>query len=108
MGQGGHAHRHALALLGLGRAGGGEADPDDLVDGGEQAELVRALEVPGGESMPRNELRLSAPCSGRKVTMIFNHIRLQLWHFNSFICGTLHFHGRLRPRFNQCLSFNSQ
>lgn len=45
VGQRRHPHGHALALLGLGRAGGREADADHLVDGGEQAELGEALEV---------------------------------------------------------------
>lgn len=48
VGQRGDAHGHALALLGLGRAGGGEADADHLVDRSEQAELGGALEVPRG------------------------------------------------------------
>lgn len=45
VGQRGHPHGHPLALLGLGRAGGGEADADHLVDGSEQAELGKALKV---------------------------------------------------------------
>ena len=49
MGQRGHAHGHALALLGLGRTGGGEADADHLVDRSEQPELRKALEVPDGD-----------------------------------------------------------
>ena len=51
VGQGGHPHGHALALLGLGRTGGGEADADHLVDGGEQPELGKALEVPVRDGM---------------------------------------------------------
>lgn len=47
MGQCRDAHGHALGLLGLGRAGGREADADHLVDGRKQAKLGRALEVPG-------------------------------------------------------------
>lgn len=46
VGQRRHAHGHPLALLGLCRAGGGEADADDLVDGRKQAELGETLEVP--------------------------------------------------------------
>lgn len=49
MGQRRHPHGHPLALLGLGRAGGREADADHLVDGGEQAELGETLEVSVGE-----------------------------------------------------------
>lgn len=45
VGQRRHAHGHPLALLGLGRAGGGEADADHLVDGRKQAELGETLEV---------------------------------------------------------------
>ena len=48
MGQRGHAHGHALTLLGLGWAGGGKAYTDNLVDGREKAKLQRALEIPGG------------------------------------------------------------
>ena len=48
MGQGGDPHGHPLALLGLGRAGGGEADADHLVDRREQAELGETLEVSAG------------------------------------------------------------
>lgn len=48
MGQRRHAHRHPLALLGLGRARGGEADPDHLVDRSEQTELGKTLEVSAG------------------------------------------------------------
>lgn len=47
VGQRRHAHSHPLALLGLGWAGGGEADADHLVDGREQAELGETLEIPG-------------------------------------------------------------
>lgn len=46
MGQRRHAHGHPLALLGLGRAGGGEADADHLVDGRKQTKLGETLEVP--------------------------------------------------------------
>lgn len=55
MGQGGHPHGHTLTLLGLGRTGRGEADADHLVDGGEQPEFWKALEVPvgGGVEMGR-------------------------------------------------------
>lgn len=49
MGQRGDAHGHALALLSLGRAGGGEADADHFVDRSEQAELGKTLEVPEAE-----------------------------------------------------------
>lgn len=48
VGQRGDPHGHPLALLGLGRAGGREADADHLVHRSEQAELVEALEVPAG------------------------------------------------------------
>lgn len=48
MGQRGHAHGHPLALLRLGRAGGGEADADHLVDRSEKAKLGKTLEVSAG------------------------------------------------------------
>lgn len=54
MGQGGHPHGHPFALLGFGRAGGGEADPDHLVDGSEQAKLRKTLEVSAGKNRKKN------------------------------------------------------
>ena len=48
MGQRRHTHGHTLGLLGLGRAGGREADADHLVDGCKETKLGWALEVPGG------------------------------------------------------------
>lgn len=44
-----HAHGHALALLRFGRARGGEANADHLVDGGEEPKLGLALEVPASD-----------------------------------------------------------
>lgn len=72
MGQGRDAHGHPLALLGLGRAGGGEADADHLVDGGEQAELGETLEVSAErkESPSHTRLMTSSP----RVTLIILHI----------------------------------
>lgn len=45
MGQGRDPHGHPLALLGLGRAGGGEPDADHLMNGSEQAELWKTLKI---------------------------------------------------------------
>lgn len=45
MGQGRDPHGHAFALLGLGRAGGGETDADHFVNRCEEAEFVETLEV---------------------------------------------------------------
>lgn len=53
MGQRGNPHGHPLALLSLGRAGGGEADADHLVDGSEQAELGKTLKVSAGRERGR-------------------------------------------------------
>lgn len=61
VGQGRDPHGHPLALLGLGRAGGGEADANHLVDGGEQAELGETLEV-------------SAERGGQRVFKSFSHM----------------------------------
>ena len=60
-----HAHGHALGLLGLGRAGGGEADADHLVDGSKEPKLGLALEIPesdgggGGEKRVRHTKKTS-------------------------------------------------
>lgn len=59
MGQRGHAHGHPLALLGLGRAGGREADADHLVDGRKQSELGETLEVPVDSRRKHTEARSS-------------------------------------------------
>lgn len=48
MGQRGNPHGHPLALLGLGGAGGGEADADHLVDRSKQAKLGKTLKVSAG------------------------------------------------------------
>ncbi len=48
VGQRGNPHGHTLALLGLGRAGGGEADADHLVDRSKQTELGETLKVSAG------------------------------------------------------------
>lgn len=53
MGQRGNPHGHPLALLSLGRAGGGEADADHLVDGSEQPELGKTLKVSAGRERGR-------------------------------------------------------
>lgn len=64
VGQRRDTHGHALGLLGLGRAGGWEADADYLVDGCKETELGWALEVPveAGETTLRSQPRsLSFP-----------------------------------------------
>lgn len=58
VGQRRHPHGHALALLGLGRAGGREADADHLVDGSEQAKLVETLKVSAERKRARTGIRV--------------------------------------------------
>lgn len=48
MGQRGNPHGHPLALLGFGRAGGGEADADHLMDRSKEAKLGKTLKVSAG------------------------------------------------------------
>jgi len=48
VGQRGDPHGHPLALLCLGRAGGGEADADHLVDWSKQAKLGKTLKISAG------------------------------------------------------------
>lgn len=48
MGQRRNPHGHPLALLSLGRAGGGEADADHLMDRSKQAKFGKTLKVSAG------------------------------------------------------------
>lgn len=53
MGQRRNPHGHPLALLSLGRAGGGEADADHLMDRSKQAKFGKTLKVSAGREGER-------------------------------------------------------
>lgn len=73
-----HAHGHALALLGLGRTRGGEADADHLVDGGKEPKLGLALEVPASQIEERGREVEERPktMSHKNITVVIGTVAM--------------------------------